>query len=51
MKTSDFGVNEFLLMGKVNTTCLFSLKLAKNNRFEPKRNFDFRLIVGFRANF
>lgn len=51
MKTSGFSVNEFLLMRKVCTTCLFSLKLAYNDRFEPKSNFDFGLILGFRANF
>jgi hypothetical protein len=49
-KTNDFGVTEFLLMGRVYPRCS-PLKLAWNGISKPEKNFGFRLIVGFRANF
>jgi hypothetical protein len=41
---SSFWKKEFI-------QSVFSLKLARNIRFKPKTNFDFKLIVSFEDNF
>ena len=41
---SSFWKKEFI-------QSVFSLKLARNIRSKPKKNFDFKLIVSFEDNF
>jgi hypothetical protein len=50
MKISGVYINEFFYEKSLYKVFVF-LKFVWNGRFEPKKNFDFGLIMSFRANF